>query len=136
MKTITIYTQSHEQALRTCIQNGIRLTVRYEGMRDGMFYLNCAYENPPPADTLLTLLEHVALQENPIYRHSPKLTALAQEWRSTPAYEDNLTRLRLYLKENRTLHLEGYVFFRMADYRRRLDELMFSLIKKLKLTEQ
>lgn len=141
MKTMMFYTQSYEQALRAFLTEAAVntwLAVRYEGTREGLFFTCCAYESltAEPMDALVSLLEYIAIQENPVYKHSAKLTGLALELKQTAVHTDNIRRLGRYLKQNRALHLEGYVTFRMPEYTGRLDEIMYSLIKKLKLTEQ
>lgn len=134
MKTLTITTQSYGQALQALAADGDGMTVRYAGQHEGLYYMRVIFDGTQPAETLTGLLEYVAVQENPVYRHSEKLTSLALTLRHTPIHADNLSRLTQYIKENRRLHLEGYVVFRMAEYRHKLDMMMFSLIKNMKLT--
>ena len=138
MKLLTVYTNHYEQALTAFAaeaENAGRLSPRSEGRRDGLFYLCCAYAARDSAitDGFAALLEYVAIQENPVYRYSPKLTDLAKDLQRTPVHFEILSNLTQYLKTNKTLHLEGYVTFRMADYREKLDILSYSLIKKMEL---
>ena len=86
-------------------------------------------------DTLATLLERIVILSHPVYGHSPKLIDMAANLRQQEIHKTNVTELMDFLKENDRLHLEGYVAFRMAEYRSKLDMMMYCLIKKLKLTD-
>ena len=141
MKQLTIYTRRYRQQLEDfaefAVNSGVNL--RRAGKLDcGMFSINCLYNH---TDTvfiggLMTLLTDIALQENPIYLHSPKLREMAGELRDTSLYTAAYKDFICFLKHNRELYLEGYVAFRMAEYREKLDMMSYSLIKKMKLIQQ
>jgi hypothetical protein len=137
MKTLTLYTYSYETALQAFAAEAAgagRLLVKNEGRREGLFYLCCAYA-PEALENIIFLLEHITVQENPIYRYSVKLQNLAQDLRGTSVHDENKRRLFQYLKHNREINLEGYAAFRMADYRDKLDMMTYSLVKKMGRTE-
>ena len=109
------------------------LAIRHTGREAGRFYINCSYDRGQPvlANGLMALLTQVAIEENPVYQHSSKLRDMARDLPSP--YEPGLVNLRVYLQHSDKLHLEGYVAFRMGEYREKLDMMSYSLIKKLKL---
>jgi len=141
MKQLTICTHLYSQLLRnftTHAQNCDWLAKPEPNRKDGLHTVYCQYNNAQAAFAkgLMTLLAEIAVQENPIYQHSPKLQDMAYDLRKTPLYAAELRGLIRFLKHNRTLHLEGYVAFRMADYREKLDMMSYSLIKKLNFNRQ
>jgi hypothetical protein len=80
----------------------------------------------------MSLLAEITMQENPVYRHAPKMRELARRLRETPRYKQEIHMLRKYFKSNTGLHIEGYVRFRMGWYAEMLDLLSYRLIKKLR----
>ena len=141
MKRLTISTYRYKQLLEDFVtkaeKSGCLITLNI-GMQAKMFYLICQYNHKHPAFTegLMTLLTHIVIQENPLYHNSPKLQGMAHDLRGTSLYETSLKNLVHYLVHCKTLHLEGYVIFRMGEYREKLDMMSYSLIKKLKLIRQ
>ena len=124
MKTLTILTQNFRQDL----EKDFNLRCYTEGT----LHIACGKID---TDTLATLLERIVIFAHPVYGHSPKLADMALELRHTEMHQANMTELARYLEENNLLHLEGYATFRMADYRHKLDMMMYCLIKKLKLSD-
>jgi hypothetical protein len=137
MRLLTVCTEQYEKQLRIFMGNA-PVSVRNESRVGLLYSLRCAYEPAEFlfADALADFLENLILYENPVYRHSPKMRNAAGELRRTAVHTENREQLRLYLAENKSLHVEGYTAFRMAEYRYRLDMLMYGLIKRLRLTEQ
>jgi len=84
-------------------------------------------------EALAQFLEHIAVLRHPVYRYSPKLINIALELRHTEIHETNVKQLTQYLQENDTLHLEGYIAFRMADYHNKLDMMTYCIIKRLQI---
>ena len=84
----------------------------------------------------MDLLTDIIVQENPIFQYSPKLQDMAHDLRKTPLYDTGLKGLKRFIKHNRALHLEGYMNFRMSDYREKLDLMSYTLIKKLRLNQK
>jgi len=82
---------------------------------------------------VMGLLAEVAMRENPVYAHAPKMRALARQQANTSLYLAETARLRAFLRDNDALHIEGYVRFRMRAYAEMLDMLSYRLIKKLRL---
>jgi len=91
---------------------------------------------PVLTNGLIALLIDIALEENPVYRHSQKLRDMAYDLRDTALHRKLAGDLTRFLTRARDLHLEGYLNFRMAEYREKLDMMSYSLIKKMKLTQQ
>jgi len=84
--------------------------------------------------TLMLLLHCIALQENPVYRYSLRLRSLADELLHTEIYDSEAHFLLKFLRTNKTIHLEGYINFRMENYIAQLDLMLYSVAKKLNLT--
>ncbi|MCL2285012.1 MAG: putative sporulation protein YtxC [Firmicutes bacterium] len=81
--------------------------------------------------SLLLLLYNIAIKENPIYRHSSKLRHMAENLLNTPLHKDDLKRLKTFLRTGKELHIDGYVTFRMEEFREKLDMMLYSIIKKI-----
>jgi len=82
---------------------------------------------------VMRLLAEVAMRENAVYAHAPKMREYARAFTETPLYQRETARLRMFLRDNNRLHLEGYVRFRMRVYAEMLDMLSYRLIKKLRI---
>jgi len=132
MKRFTLYTERYIQKAREFMAQK-NCCVHNEEKRGGQFAFYFTWEGGDPAQALMELLEEVALQENPVYRHAPKMRMLARELRSTPLFVNEVNELRQFLRINKYLHIEGYVAFRMGKYCEKLDMVSYSLIKKLNL---
>jgi len=141
MKQLTIYTRRYSQLLEDFAARATAsgwINASRAAVASGVLTVYCQYESVKPAFSrgLMNLLADIVVQENPIYQHSSKLKDLADDLRKTPLYYTGLRGLTRYVKHNRALHLEGYVTFRMSDYREKLDMMSYSLIKKLKLAQK
>ena len=141
MKLLTICTRRYTQQLEdftACATAGGLITTPKTGREGGLFFAVCRYDHSQAAfpKGLMTLLADIAVQENPVYLHSPKLQCMANDLHKTSLFDTGLKNLTRFLKHNRLLHLEGYVAFRMADYREKLDMMSYTLIKKLKLNQK
>jgi len=112
--------------------------VHRSGWESGLFTVCCQYDNSKQAlaKGLMTLIADIVVQENPIYQHSSKLQDMAHDLRKTPLFATGLKGLARFLKHNNALHIDGYVAFRMTDYREKLDIMSYTLIKKLKFNQQ
>jgi len=84
---------------------------------------------------LMLLLYDIAIQENPVYRHSPKLSDLAEGLQNTHLHIHDTRRLKAFIQANKELHLDGYVAFRMEEYREKLDMMLYTIIKKINLSK-
>ena len=126
MKTLTIFTHNYRQDLED-----LNLPCY---VADGLYSTKCSHASLD-TDALMCLLERIIILGHPIYGHSPKLADMAIELRHTEIHQTNMLELTRYLKEQDTLHLEGYAAFRMYNYRHKLDMIMYCLIKKLKLAD-
>ena len=141
MKQLTVYTRKYRQPLEDfaayAVSKGVNLR-RAGELSCGLFSINCLYSHAETAFVggLMTLLTDIAMQENPVYLHSPKLRDMAADLHSTPLYAAVFKEFKQFLRHSRMLHLEGYVVFRMAEYREKLDMMSYSLIKKMKLIQQ
>jgi len=81
---------------------------------------------------VMRLLAEVAMRENAVYAHAPKMRQLARSMDKAPLYRRETARLKRFIRDNERLHLEGYVRFRMRAYAEMLDMLSYRLIKKLR----
>ena len=135
MKQLTISTRRYNKLLENLTTFADAIKADRIG---GLFFICYRYDQVQGrfAKGLMATLADIAVQENPIYQHSPKLQGIAHDLRKTPLYDAELKSLNRFIKHNRVLHLEGYVTFRMADYREKLDMMSYTLIKKLKLNQQ
>ena len=142
MKQLTICTHKYSRQLENFVARpgeAAWLVTQPAAWRDGVFSATCQYYHGKPPDFakgLMGLLTDIAMQENPIYQHSPKLRAMASDLCNTPLYAMGLNSLARFIKRSNLLHLEGYVTFRMTDYCEKLDLLSYSLIKKIKFAKQ
>ena len=139
MKRLTIYTQNHEKLLREFAQEFEMAAVkfsRHKKTRNNFFGVRFSWEgsaNLAVVERLVFFLQDVALLENPIYRHSAKLREMACGLRETPTHSKEVQRLKAFLRGSRVLHLEGYILFRMGEYRHKLDIMSYRAIKKMEL---
>ena len=142
MKRLTIYTHSYGQELERFaarVKECEGLIIRSMGPQEsGQVSVVCHYrrDNSTFLDGLAILLAEVAQQENPLYRHSPKMRDMADDLRGTQIFASIKAALVGFLKHSTVLYLEGYVAFRMSEYREKLDYMSYSLIKKMKLIQQ
>jgi len=137
MKQLTICTNRHNQELRKFTLASAaagEIIVRRAGWISGNMYgIICTYIHTIPC--LYDLLAKIAIQDNPVYKYSRKLADMARNLRGTALYAEGQKELTYFLQQNDTLHLEGYVTFRMSNFREKLDLMSYSLIKKLKLVQ-
>jgi len=144
MKQLTLYTYNHEKELRNFAKQAAPyINVNWAKWQEKkrlfginvswVTYKSAEYENF--TNRLMIFLEEIAINNNPIYKHSQKLITLAQDLMHTKLHNHELVQLKMYLKNNKILHLEGYTTFRMEEYRNKLDILAYSLIKKLNLMQ-
>ncbi|MCL1842850.1 MAG: hypothetical protein FWF79_03480 [Defluviitaleaceae bacterium] len=82
--------------------------------------------------SLMDFLMDIAVEENPVYAHSSKLRDMAQDLRNTQIYARELRRLRGFFLGSREVHIDGYVTFRMGEFREKLDHMIYKLVKKIK----
>jgi len=127
MKTLTILTQNFRKELKNF---GLHCSIA-----DANLYLAKYPRDKFDIECFTNLLERIVILQHPVYSQSPKLADIALELRATEIHQLNTAELANYLASNTTLHLEGYTTFRMADYRHRLDVVMYCIIKKLNLAE-
>jgi len=85
------------------------------------------------ARSLMHLLHKIALAENPVYRHSPKLRELADGLLTTDTFAQTLAQLKVFIKSSKEINLDGYVIFRMEAYRTKLDMMLYNIVKKINL---
>lgn len=152
MKTLTIQTQNFRHELENTLN--LRCT-----NASGLYYAACTiFSDPDPdpdsdqkqnqsqnqnyekscksnVETLTCLLERIVILKHPVYSYSSKLVNMAHGMGHTEMHLTNLAELNHFIEENNLLHLEGYTTFRMADYRHKLDMMMYCAIKKMKLTD-
>jgi len=133
MKQITVYTNKYKNELAafacTAVDNKLCTIVNNHAGSIKFCWEKSAAEDFTRA--LLRLMQNIAMQENPVYRHSPKLQGLAESLPDSCETE----RLCAYTKESKQLHLEGYVTFRMGEYCAKLDAMLYTIVKKINLNK-
>ena len=140
MKRLTIYTQQYENLLRDFAKGLDIFDVKF--VRHGKNRLFCmclTWENETNAlaiDRLAAFLQDVAALENPVYRYSIKMREMAKALQETSAHSVETKRLKAFLRGSRVLNLEGYITFRMSEYRHKLDIMSYRAIKKIELTRK
>ena len=136
MKRLTIYTVDFEVALRE-FADGLEIVNVEWGRwadRKRIFGVCISWENAVNAqvvERLTIFLQELAALQNPIYKHLPKMREIAKNLRTTPAHGHEVQRLRNFLKGNRKLNIEGYILFRMSEYRHKLDILSYQVMRKM-----
>jgi hypothetical protein len=129
MKRFVLHTARYEKWVRE------KFDVQRSEKCGSDYALYIAWEGGIAALTrgLTELLETAAMLENPVYRCSPRMRTLARGLRDTAACGEDAERLRQFLRANKSLHIEGYIHFRMGRYIEMLDMLSYRLIKKMRL---
>ena len=87
-------------------------------------------------EQLLKLLMDITENENPVYKHSAKLRKMARELRHSPTFSHELKLLKEFISCGKELNIEGYVTFRMCEFREKLDLMVYSLVKKIKFSNR
>ncbi|MCL2215690.1 MAG: hypothetical protein FWB91_01590 [Defluviitaleaceae bacterium] len=142
MKQLNIYTSKYENELRDfAAKEAAAGTIAIKHSRTcekrRLFELCCVclnYKTLP--ESLTALLMDIAEEENPVYRHSPRLREMAQSVRSSLVHKQEVKQMRAFLAENKALHLEGYATFRLSEYREKLDMMIYTLVKKIKFSKE
>lgn len=131
MKHLTIKTKKYENELKEFAENILNAEFIHTtgSVKFTKYNINLL------SQTLFHFLMDITECENNIYKHSPKLKALALKSRKSSVFTEEIKNLKEFIKENKTLHLEGYVKFRMADYAGKLDLMTYAIIKKIKFSK-
>ena len=127
MRTLTIHTDAYLKELDEATCGFIRRVKRPESGYIKLFYEVFDTEG------FYSFLNWVAFQENAALKGMPKLAKLTRKLISSDIQRCNIERLDEYIKMNRTLHVEGYVHFRMAEYNDYLNRLLYSIVKQTKV---
>ena len=127
MRTLTIHTDAYLKELDEATCGFIRRVKRPESG-----YIKLYYE-VFDTEGFYSFLNWVAFQKNAALKGMPKLAKLTRKLISSDIQRCNIERLDEYIKKNRTLHVEGYVHFRMAEYNDYLNRLLYSIIKQTKV---
>jgi len=128
MKRITLYTLRYQTELTSFAEN-IKDICTVEPSKNG-FLVSWELTNTAPfANRLLEFLQNIALLENPIFKHSSKLKNIVGDLKEIN--EQELLSLNHYIKTNKEMNLEGYVAFRLTEYKEKLDSLLYSWIRKI-----
>jgi hypothetical protein len=135
MKRFLLHTVKHKAALIDFAEKVAADEVIYiknTGNPDGAVFYFAIAEREAFCETLLHLLCDIAEAENPIYKHSAKLRQMAHDLRKTPLFGSELRLLSEFVSTGKEIHLDGYVTFRMGEFKEKLDMMVYSLVKKLK----
>ena len=87
------------------------------------------------AQELMEMLYCVAMEENPVYRHSPKLRDIALGLINSDLHKQEQEKLKQFIKSNKDFNIEGYVIFRMEEHHKKLDMMLYSIMKKINSTK-
>jgi len=135
MKRLTIHTHNYKNELINFIKNLTQNNLCNISIATS-YAVKLTYTNSKDfIATLLSLLYTIAMQENPVYRYSPKLKNLAASLQNPELHNTELKRLENFIKSNKELNLEGYVTFRMENYSAKLDMILYEIIKKIKIVK-
>ena len=140
MRRFIIHTEKYEVKLRDFAESAAEAEIVYINRickkRNGCVigFTITGYEEF--CELLLPLLLDIAEGENPVYGQSAKLREMARDLRKTQIYGKELRRLKHFISGNKGLHIEGYVTFRMGEFREKLDMLIYSLVKKIKFSNE
>ncbi|MDR0273524.1 MAG: hypothetical protein LBI27_09435 [Clostridiales bacterium] len=135
MKRFTLYSAKYENALRNFAEKAAAADNIYINRichKRGYAVNFAVADREAFCELLLALLFDIAESENPVYRKSEKLREMAKNLRQTQLYGRELRRLRQFIAGSKCLHIEGYVTFRMGEFREKLDMMIYTLIKKIK----
>jgi hypothetical protein len=133
MKRFTIYTVKYANELDEFAAKAAASEAIYIKRKPNNFILSFTVSQREAFfEMLLAVLTDIAVRENSVYRYSAKLREMAQDLRNTPLYGRELRQLREFVSESNELHIEGYVTFRMCEFREKLDTMIYSLVKKIK----
>ncbi|MDR2650178.1 MAG: hypothetical protein LBB94_10745 [Clostridiales bacterium] len=127
MRTLTIYTDTYLEELAEATSGFIRRV-----KRPGQGYIKLYYERFD-TEGFYSFLEWAAFQENAALKGIPKLAELTRGFISPDIGLRNIRILDEYIKKNRTLHVEGYVHFRMAEYNDYLNRLLYGILRRAKV---
>lgn len=136
MKRLTIYTARYETQLKNFAGSTKNVNTLWSKWRDKnrLFGLCLTWgkdSNAYVTEQLVLLLQELAATENPVFKNSPKLLQMAKDLQSTESHGREVGRLKSFLRSNRSLNIEGYINFRMNEYRNSLDILSYKAMKKI-----
>jgi len=139
MKRLTIYTVGFDKELQNFAKEFglVRLRWAKWHRRGGVFGAHLTWENGDAVEVvgqLCRFLQELVALESPVYRGSPKLMELVRGLQNTPTHQREVQRLKGFLRASRVLHIEGYLNFRMGEFRNQLDVISYRAVKKMKLT--
>jgi len=138
VRRFTLCTTKHETALRDFAAKAAAAEIIYinkSGKKHGCFALGFAMaQREGFCDALLKFLMDIAESENPVYKHSARMRQMALDLRNAPIFAHELRLLKAFVSSERELNIEGYVTFRMGEFREKLDLMVYSLVKKIKFS--
>ena len=82
------------------------------------------------AECMIPTLQKIAMNENSVYRLSPKLREIANNYPKTTY----INRLSGFLTNRKKINIDGYIIFGMAEYSDNLNMITYNLMKKFKLS--
>jgi len=144
MKHIAIYTIRYKNELENfmtnakknnfCITNKKQDTSNVIPSKASCFFMKLAWEKSVAdkiTQELIHMLYHIVTNENPVYKYSPKLKDLSTSLHNTPQYENDVEQLKSFLHSSKELNIDGYVTFRMDEYKEKLDMMLYKIVKKI-----
>jgi len=134
MKRITLHTLHYKHELAEFAEDITKKEIcTVQSTKNGTLFIWEISKAAAFVNMLLFLLQNIALQENPIFKHSKKLKNLTEGLQNTDIHNIETEKLTEYIKSNKELNLEGYATFRMAEYKGKLDSMLYGIIKKINL---
>ena len=100
--------------------------------RPDLGYIKLFYETFD-VEGFYSFLDWAAFQENAALRNMPKLADLTRKFVSHEVERLNVERLAEYIENNRILHVEGYIHFRMKEYNDYLNCLLYAIVKRTRV---
>jgi len=134
MRRITLHTSSFTQEIENLAQALQKRNIC--NVKNGTTFYWESSANAIICEELLHLLQHITMMANPVYRHSPTLRDLAEGLRNTDVHIYELERLKIFVRQNNELNLEGYLTFRMEAYCAKLDAMLYTIVKKIRTCGQ
>ncbi|MCL2386123.1 MAG: putative sporulation protein YtxC [Defluviitaleaceae bacterium] len=138
MKKIVIFTTKYENELRDFAAKAAASEIIYindSSKKCERYALRISIADKDAfSEEFLLALMNIAEKENPVYRYSAKLRKMARELRESPLQGRELHRLKSFFAASKEINIEGYVTFRMGEFREKLDTMIYSLVKKIKFS--
>lgn len=128
MRALCIYTERYPDEMKRFFpaDGGLVLTRGSVGQAEYIYVSN----RQSVRARLQSLMEYIILCDNPALADGEKAFDSVAELAFRPTRGRTEAGLAEYLKEYGALNIEGYISFRMSEYSGRLNETLYSIVKK------